>query len=140
LEVHGDLHDLRCTACRFRRTVEDYQTLAIPPKCPHCGAMVRPEVVLFGETLPEGVIDKLYAECSKGFDAVFAVGTTAVFPYINGPVRWARQAGSPTIEINPGQSEISDLVEIRLPLRAAEALEEIWGRFRKRRDGSGTEE
>jgi NAD-dependent deacetylase len=61
------------------------------------------------------------------------IDRVVVFPYINGPVRWARQAGSPTIEINPGQSEISDLVEIRLPLRAAEALEETWGRFRKQR-------
>ena len=52
-----------------------------------------------------------------------------MFPYIAGPVLWAAEAGIPTIEINPGDTEVSDIVDVRLPLRAAEALPELWRRM-----------
>jgi len=38
----------------------------------------------------------------------------------------AKHLGRPTIEINPEDTEISDLVDIKLPMRAAEALDAIW--------------
>ena len=51
LEIHGSLHDLLCSKCGWRQTVADYSGLSLPPRCPRCQAMLRPEVVLFGETL-----------------------------------------------------------------------------------------
>ncbi len=51
IEIHGDVHRLRCTRCKFRDHVEDYAGLSIPPRCPDCGAIVPPKVVLFGEML-----------------------------------------------------------------------------------------
>lgn len=41
----------------------------------------------------------------------------------------AARSGKPTIEINPGDTEISDIVDIRVKLGAAEALELIWQEF-----------
>lgn len=135
LEIHGDLHDLYCLNCDYRQTVEDYSGLSIPPHCPQCQGMLRPDVVLFGEFLDEDRLAKLQEECAIGFDAVFTIGTTSVFPYISEPVRWARQSGSPTIEINPGVSHVSHLVDVRLEMRAAEALDEIWRRYQLRCEG-----
>lgn len=129
LELHGNLHDLLCTGCGHRQTVEDYAGLAIPPRCPRCGGLVRPDVVLFGECLAEATLERYYLEMETGFDLVVAVGTTAVFPYILAPIAMANRMGIPTVEINPGTTRVSDLVDIRLPLRAAEALDAIGSRF-----------
>lgn len=129
IEIHGNLHHLECMACDYRVMVDDYSVLSMPPRCPQCQAMLRPDVVLFGELLAEANLARLYEECETGFDAVFSVGTTSVFPYIAEPVRWAKQSGWPTIEINPGTSRVSHLVDIRLGSRAAPALDAIWQRF-----------
>ena len=86
-------------------------------------------MVLFGEMLPTEKTDLMYAELSNGFDMVFSIGTSSVFRYISWPVEVAKQSGIPTVEINPGTSDVSHLVDIQLSLPAAQALDEIWGRF-----------
>lgn len=131
IDIHGDMHSLRCTACDYRRSVDaaNVAGLTIPPACPRCGQLVRPDVVLFGELLPAEKVERLMAELAAGFDVVFSIGTTSVFPYVAEPVRLARASGWTTVEINPDQSEVSPLVEFRLPLGAAVALEAVWRRY-----------
>ena len=129
IDIHGDIHRLRCIGCDARRRVADYADLAIPPACDRCGALVRPEVVLFGEMLPEAAITALRDELVTGFDIVFSVGTTSVFPYIMEPVVLARRAGRPTVEINPGRTEVSDVVDHKIAAGAADALDAIAARL-----------
>jgi NAD-dependent deacetylase len=127
LDVHGDLHDLICTRCDYRATVPDYAGLdAIPPLCPPCGGILRPAVVLFGEELPEGKMARLWREFEAGFDLVFSIGTSSLFPYIAAPVLLARQSGIPTVEINPESSAVTSKVEIKIGGGAAEVLDRIW--------------
>jgi len=117
----------------WRQHVGDYDAIEFPPTCPQCRRIVRPDVVLFGELLPPAKVQQLFAQCRRGFDAVFSVGTSSVFPYIAEPVRQTRMRGRPTIEINPGESAISPWIDIRLTLRAAPALDAIWTRYCQRR-------
>jgi len=132
IEIHGDLHDLKCTVCRFRDSVTDYSDLDVPPQCPGCQSILRPDVVLFGEMLPAEKVQLLCQELDEGFDLVFTIGTTSVFPYISEPVRIAQSLGRPTVEINPGTTDVSHLVDVKLPLRAAPAMDAIWGRYAQR--------
>lgn len=126
IEMHGNIHELHCTRCAYEHWVEDYSALeCMPPECPDCGSLVRPRVVLFGEMLPDKALDRYYKVLDAGVDMVISIGTTAVFPYIAAPVAQAARAGIPTVEINPGESEISDYVEFRLRERAAVALPAI---------------
>lgn len=129
IEIHGNIHELHCVQCAYATWVTNYAVIEVPPRCPECGALVRPRVVLFGEMLPEDALDKLYRQFRQGFDAVLSIGTTSVFPYIAGPVHEARRAGIPTIEINPGESEVSAVVDCRLRQRSAVALPDIWARL-----------
>jgi NAD-dependent deacetylase len=129
IEIHGDVHQLACTRCRFRDLVEDYSGLSIPPRCPDCGAIVRPKVVLFGEMLPRAAVAALERELGRGFDLVVSIGTTSVFPYIAAPVELARRGGHDTVEINPGTTGVSHVVSHRMRNRAAIALDAIWRRL-----------
>jgi NAD-dependent deacetylase len=125
IEIHGDVHRLRCLACGRRRHVEHFAELALPPRCEACGGLERPEVVLFGEALPRAEFAALERELTSGFDAVISIGTTSVFPYIAQPVYRARMKGALTVEVNPGQSQVSEIVEYRLRMRAKSALTEL---------------
>jgi NAD-dependent deacetylase len=129
IEIHGTVHRLRCTECAHSRAVPDYAGLRIPPGCPVCGGVLRPDVVLFGELLPVAGLHRLEALLDGGVDLVVSIGTTSVFPYISGPVWWAGQVGVPSVEINPGETEVSRIVTHRLRRRAAEALPELWRRL-----------
>lgn len=131
IDIHGDLHDLTCTRCAHQQRVTDYAHLEFPPRCPQCPALLRPDVVLFGEMLPQEKVVQLYQELDIGFDLVLSIGTTSVFPYIAEPVRLACRQGLPSVEINPGHSSVSHSVTIRLPLRAAVALDAIWNRYQQ---------
>ncbi|HRD32942.1 MAG TPA: NAD-dependent deacylase [Rhodocyclaceae bacterium] len=122
IEIHGSLHRLCCVECHHARSVPDFAGLDIPPACPVCGGLLRPDVVLFGEALPQRAIMCLESALARGVDLVVSVGTTSVFPYISGPVWWAIENGIPTLEINPGETELSRAVRYRLAMGAVAAF------------------
>ncbi len=131
IAIHGDARVLRCTACAWNLRVGDDDGLdrlfagQSVPRCPECGAIVRPAVVLFEEMLPADALDRLQAELRRGFDAVISIGTSALFPYIIAPVIEARQQGKLTVEINPGTSAASEIVDFHVRLGAAEAMDAL---------------
>jgi NAD-dependent deacetylase len=129
IDIHGDLHYLSCMRCAYNMQVTDYSELEMPPRCPECGDMIRPDVVLFGEMLPEDKIFELFAELEQGFDMVFSIGTSSVFPYITQPVVQAKQRHIPTVEINPTESSVSRIVDYRVKAGAAESLTMLWHYF-----------
>lgn len=130
VEVHGHIFDLYCTGCGREYgagdLVSDYREFtAFPPRCRECGGIVRPNVVLFDEALPPAVVESLAELSGKDFDAVFAIGTSALFPYIQLPLLWAQSLGRPTVEINPRETEISLACRYRIRMGAAEAMKQI---------------
>ncbi len=129
IDIHGDIHDLECTRCRWVTRVPDYAELDPVPACPECEAVVRPRVVLFGEMLPPGAVSELETQLARGFDLVVSCGTSSLFPYIAHPVVASRALGRPTIEINPAETIVSELVDVRLRMRASEAMDAIWSSF-----------
>jgi NAD-dependent deacetylase len=135
IDIHGDLHELRCTQCSFSERVADYSHLEPCPSCPRCGALLRPDVVLFEELLPPRQVALYQEEMARGFDMVFSIGTTSVFPYISGPVLEAMARKRPTVEINPARTEVSDLVSVRLEMGAVAACEALWAARDRWRQG-----
>ncbi len=130
IDIHGDLHDLRCLTCDHLERIElDAYIGDEPPNCVLCGAAARPEVVLFGEMLPMDKVSRLEAELRCGFDVVLSIGTSSLFPYISQPVRQVASGGGTVIEINPDLTDVSGYATIALRLGAAEALDAIWSRM-----------
>jgi NAD-dependent deacetylase len=129
IEIHGNMHRLKCTACDTLIPVENYADIEIPPFC-KCGQMQRPDVVLFEEMLPEKAIQQMYHQQETvDYDLVVSIGTSANFPYISEPIMIANRRGVATVEINPGVSNISSFVDVHLKMGAAESLNEIWKRY-----------
>lgn len=132
IEIHGRRGRLRCTACAWSNDALDYASLEsqpLPPRCPVCSAHARPDVVLFEEMLPEAALRRFSEVWDQGVDLVVSVGTSGLFSYIRGPVVEAHYMKIPTVEINPARTELADLVDIHVPLRAAEAFGGLWARL-----------
>ncbi len=135
IEVHGNASELLCTGCGREFSAEELLAgyrgeVPLPPACGSCGGLVRPRVVLFGEMLPEAVLEAFQELAETLFDLVVVIGTTAVFPYIQMPVALALSRGLPVIEINPARTELSSLVTLHVPERAAAALSAVDARLR----------
>ena len=126
IDIHGDTRELECTRCSWGEVVEDYAHLGKPiPLCPQCGAVIRPKVVLFGEMLDPQKLADLHDRMARGFDVVFSIGTSSLFPYIVQPVWDAARAGRTTIEINPRDTDVSPIVQHRVRAGAANTLQAL---------------
>jgi NAD-dependent deacetylase len=131
VEVHGNIFRYKCFDNHHAA-----QSLPegdeIPPRC-HCGSMMRPDVVWFGELLPADHLERAYAALAQ-CDAVLVVGTSgqtypaAGFPGI------ARQAGARVVEVNPERSTISGFADVFVGAGAAVALPPIVERTRTLRE------
>lgn len=129
IDIHGDIHDLACMHCPYRQSGINLKSLNLPPKCPDCGEILRPGATLFGEMLDEKKLAALERELSAGFDLAFSIGTSSLFPYITQPMVLIRQMGGKTVEINPGETDLSGMVDVRIKARAAATLDSIWRAF-----------
>jgi NAD-dependent deacetylase len=123
IDIHGDVFATVCTSCAAHGRLERLDDLTSSPLCAACGGILRPDVVLFGEMLPQGKYLRVHAELlMRPPDLVLIAGTSALFPYIVEPVVHARRLGRLTIEVNPEETELSHVVDYSIRARAGEAL------------------
>jgi NAD-dependent deacetylase len=119
-ELHGSLREVRCTECDglWDRGTEPLPDL---PRCPECGALLRPAVVWFGESLPPREWE-LAQEAAERCDCFLVVGTSAVVYPAAGLIRSARSAGARVIEFNLEKTEASHAADVGLYGPAGELL------------------
>jgi NAD-dependent deacetylase len=125
LELHGNLRRVICTQCEYLAHLETFESMPPLPLCPECNGLLRPDVVLYEESLPEIVFDVFEQEQRKGFDVVFSVGTTSLFHYVTQPIWIATQRGTPVVEINPEETPISELADFRFPAPAGPTMQQL---------------
>lgn len=123
-EVHGAIHRDRCSGCGLRthgRTDIDHSSAETLPRCAECSAMLRPDVVWFGEALDPSVIGASF-EAAREADVCLVVGTSAVvYPAASVP-EVTLQAGGRIIEINPESTPLTSLAAVTLRGQAGELV------------------
>jgi len=120
VELHGSLWRVRCTGCG--RLEEDRRVpLAELPPCCECGALLRPDVVWFGEGLPEGAVAEAWG-AAESAEVVLVVGTSSlVYPAAALP-RVAQGHGAFVVEVNPEETPLTALAHVSLRGKAAEIV------------------
>ena len=100
VELHGNLRRTRCDAeCGF---VPFYDLEEYPdelPACPQCGALLRPDVTLFGEMLPLDA-ERASREALRDCDLFLAIGTSGLVVPAANFVRAAKYEGARTVLVN----------------------------------------
>ncbi len=129
LELHGNIWHQRCTrSCRPPWADRRVPLPEIPPRCPDCGALARPDVVWFGESLPVEVLEAALA-AARRCQLMLVVGTSAlVQPAASLPLL-ALERGARVIEINPQPTPLSDAMHEVIRQPAAVALPAWWSEW-----------
>ena len=97
----------------------------LPPRCP-CGALLRPDVVWFGELLPEREM-ALATEAARSAELFFMIGTSALVYPAAGLASVARRHGAYLVEINVEPTPFTDLADEVIEGPAAEILPILLG-------------
>ena len=133
IELHGNLSRVKCS--EEDRIVETWADSGdIPPRCPFCGGMLRPDVVWFGEMLPVQELRRAI-QASRSADMFLTIGTSAlVQPAASLPFE-ALENGAEVIEINIDRTPLSPWMTYTLQGKAGVILpaliEAAWPTNRK---------
>lgn len=124
LELHGSLFRARCTGCgRRREHREEVDTSGREslPRCGACGALLRPDVVWFGESLDPDVLAAA-REAASSADLALVIGTSAAVQPAASLAAAVARAGGPLVEVNPEATPLSGRADVALRAGAAEAV------------------
>lgn len=98
IELHGNISRTKCFSENV--VVEIWQESdKLPPSCPRCGAMLRPDVVWFGEQLPEQAFHEA-VEAAALCDLFFSIGTSGTVEPAASLARVARRFGATVVTLN----------------------------------------
>jgi NAD-dependent deacetylase len=112
IELHGNITRVKCF--REGTIVGDWRTDGeVPPRCPRCGDYLRPDVVWFNESLPEGAFESAEMK-SRECDLFLSIGTSSVvYPAAMLP-EIALNSRAAVIEINPDETPLTNLATFSL--------------------------
>lgn len=123
-EVHGSIRSSTCLRCGASFGLDELLRLlegAEAPLCPRCGAVVKPDVVMFGELLPEAAIDRSY-ELARSTGLLLVVGSTLeVWPVSQLPEE-THAAGGAVAIVNKGRTSCDGLAAVKSDGAAGETL------------------
>jgi len=130
IELHGNFYNWRCKKCGKKEFIDEKRLIEFIEgmrkikgkrnliryilnfvKC-ECGGKRRPDIVFFGELLPEEEFRKAEIE-SKRADLFIIIGTSGIVRPASGLPYIAKENGAKIVEINPEKSYYSDIIDLR---------------------------
>jgi NAD-dependent deacetylase len=127
VEVHGSIRTSSCPDCRATYPLAEVLELldaAAAPACTRCGAIVKPDVVFFGELLPAGAIERAF-ELAREANLMLVVGSTLeVQPVASLPLETLGAGGSVAI-VNRGPTALDGLATLKVDGSAGEILSAV---------------
>jgi NAD-dependent deacetylase len=117
IEVHGTIDHSSCLTCRAQHSIDEVRTrleadAAGVPRC-DCGEALKPDVVLFGEYLPDEALERAFA-LAAGADVLLCIGSSLeVYPIAQLP-SLTRQAGGHVAIVTQGTTPFDDRAAVRL--------------------------
>ncbi len=123
LELHGSIRRVKCFD--HHHAIESWpETGELPPRCPQCHSLLRPDVVWFGEALPEDTLETAM-QVARHCDVFLSVGTSAVVEPAASLPLVARQAGAVLIEVNRESTPLTAAAQISLHGAAGDILPKL---------------
>ena len=128
LELHGSIIKIKCSVCNFKDEIMT-EFSEIPPLC-KCGNILRPDVVWFGESLPQDIWQKAIVFASQ-CDLMIIAGTSLVVSPANTLPIYAKQNNAILIEINPENTEMSSEMDLVIRKTSATTLPKFVSMFKE---------
>ncbi len=120
IELHGNINRTKCFD--EEDIIDSWPPITeIPPRCPRCGGLLRPDVVWFGESLPQKALHTAFAAAEQ-CDLFLSIGTSSVVQPAASLPLVALEQGITTVEINPNPTPLSARATYVLPGPSAQIL------------------
>ncbi|MEN8249503.1 MAG: NAD-dependent deacylase [Bacteroidota bacterium] len=125
-EFHGNSRQLICQRCNNRMPVKEFDLKTLPPRCPQCDSVLKPDFIFFGEGIPEPANSNSFAEIHRA-DVFILIGTSGeIMPASLIPFE-AQKMGKKIIEINIEPSNYTSISDVFLQGKASEVMERLVG-------------
>lgn len=117
IELHGTNSEVECVRCKQRespeRCMSEFERTEEPPRCMKCGALMKPAVVMFGESLRTEDLARA-RDASAEADLIIALGSSLVVtPAADIPLVGARR-GVPYVIVNRGETPHDEIATLRI--------------------------
>ncbi len=122
LELHGSIWRTRCLGCGDIASDRELDLNGLP-YC-GCGGLLRPDIVWFGEALPEDILRGAFRALERA-DLMLVVGTSAVVEPAASMAFRAKAAGAFVIEVNPESTPLTGVVDFSIRGKAGEVLSSL---------------
>jgi NAD-dependent deacetylase len=123
IELHGNIFRNKCFV--EGTIIDTYQkSNDVPPRCPNCGAYIRPDVVWFGESLSQADIQSAW-DSAMNCDVFFSIGTSSLVQPAASLPSIALDAGATVLEINITETPLTPYASHSLLGPAGEILPEL---------------
>jgi NAD-dependent protein deacetylase/lipoamidase len=121
IEVHGSIRTSSCLECGHREELARVVELLPVPACERCGAVLKPDVVMFGELLPERELERAF-ELARRASLLLVVGSSLeVYPVAGLPDE-ALAAGARLAIVNKGSTPYDPRADLKIDAAAGEVL------------------
>ena len=128
LELHGSIVKIKCTVCDYKDEIFT-EFAEIPPLCT-CGNILRPDVVWFGEGLPQDVWQDAIMHANS-CDVMVIAGTSLVVSPANTLPIYAKQNNATLVEINPDKTIMTGDMDLSIRSTSATAIPELVSVFKR---------
>ncbi|HKP17104.1 MAG TPA: NAD-dependent deacylase [Gaiellaceae bacterium] len=126
VEVHGSIRTSSCLECGHRERLARVVELLPVPSCRHCGAVLKPDVVMFGELLPSRELERA-SELARGAGLFLVIGSSLEVYPVAGLPEEALAAGARLAILNKGPTPYDDRADLTIDAAAGETLAGVLG-------------
>ena len=134
IEIHGNGDRVVCVECGNRMPMaharERIEMESLPPRCGDCEGILKPDVVLFGEPLPETALERAQAHAKKA-DVFLAVGSSLTVEPAASLPRIAQETGATLAVCNLESTPVSSIAEYDIRRDITETLPELLARVQR---------
>jgi NAD-dependent deacetylase len=124
IEVHGSLRTSSCLDCGHRESFERVVELLPVPHCERCGSVLKPDVVMFGELLPEAEIDRAF-ELARRAALFLVVGSSLEVYPVAGLPEEALGAGAALAIVNNSPTPYDRRAALKIEAPAGSTLSAV---------------
>jgi NAD-dependent deacetylase len=124
VEVHGSIRTFVCLSCGTRASFDEVVALLErepAPPCPNCGAILKPNVVMFGELLPAAELERAF-ELARTAKLMLVVGSSLEVHPVGGLPLETLTAGGDLAIVNRGPTPLDGHARLKLERGAGETL------------------
>lgn len=120
VELHGNIFRSKCSRENLEFAL-DPENCGYPPRCPSCDGYLRPDVVWFGESLPEAAIQRAL-QATQECQVFLSIGTSSLVEPAASFPSFAQSNGAIVIEINPQYTPLTNYANLSIRGNAGEVL------------------